>query len=73
MTEDRRHPMCIKGARACPPEDIGGIWGYSRFLKIIQDPQHPEHEDMMEWAGGHFDPEELDLHEINKQLSKIKW
>jgi hypothetical protein len=72
MTDDRRHPICIKGVRACPPEDIGGMWGYYRFLKILQDPEHPEHEDMMEWAGGHFDPEQFDLDEINKQLSKIK-
>lgn len=72
MTENSRHPVCIKGVRACPPEDIGGIWGYYTFLKIMQDPRHPEHQDLMEWAGGHFDPDRFDLDEINQQLSKIK-
>jgi hypothetical protein len=72
MMEERRHPVCIKGVKACPPEDIGGIWGYYGFLEIMQDPRHPEHQDMMEWVGGNFDPEQFDLDEINKQLSKIK-
>ena len=72
MTNENRQPVCIKGARACPPEDIGGIWGYYDFLKILQDPQHPEHEDVVEWMGGHFDSEQFDLDEINKQLIKIK-
>jgi len=72
MTEEKRHPACLKGARACPPEDVGGIWGYYDFLAIIDDPKHPEHEDMMEWAGGQFDPDQFDLAKINKQLSKIR-
>ena len=72
MTEERRQPVCLKGVKACPPEDIGGLWGYYEFLEIIKDPKHPEHEDMVEWIGGHFDPEEFDLEEVNKQLKKIR-
>lgn len=26
------YPECIKGKRACPPEDVGGVWGYEEFL-----------------------------------------
>jgi hypothetical protein len=72
MTEARNHPVCLKGVRACPPEDIGGLWGYYEFLEIMQDPKHPQHEDMAEWAGDRFDPEEFDLDAVNKQLKKIK-
>jgi hypothetical protein len=72
MTENNRHPVCLKGARACPPEDIGGLWGYYDFLEIMQDPEHPEHEDMMAWVGGEFDPDEFDLEGINKRLGKIR-
>jgi len=25
--------------------------GYEDFLEAIQDPQHPEHESMLEWVG----------------------
>ena len=46
------YPICLKGKRTCPPEDCGGIWGYNDFLEAIQDPDHPEHDDMLEWVGG---------------------
>ncbi|KYK36855.1 MAG: plasmid pRiA4b ORF-3 family protein [Theionarchaea archaeon] len=58
------YPVCIKGKRACPPEDCGGVWGYEEFLEIIKDPDHEEYEDMLEWVGGAFDPEHFDVKEI---------
>ena len=58
------YPVCIKGKRACPPEDCGGIWGYEDFLKIIKNPNHEEHEEKLEWIGGEFDPEHFDAKEI---------
>lgn len=67
-----RYPLCIKGKRACPPEDCGGVWGYADFLEAIQDPQHPEHETMLEWIGGEFDPEQFDLEETNHQLKEAR-
>ena len=64
----QQRPVCIKGKRACPPEDVGGIWGYANFLEAIQDPGHPEHEEYLEWVGGEFDPEAFDLDEANEEL-----
>jgi len=54
------YPCCIAGKRACPPEDCGGVWGYQEFLAAISDADHPEHQSMLEWVGGEFDPEALD-------------
>ena len=68
---DINYPICIKGKRACPPEDCGGVWGYRDFLEAIQDPDHPEHEEMLEWVGGSFDPEDADLDDVNPQLKMI--
>ena len=62
-------PSCIGGARASPPEDCGGVWGYTEFLKAIGNPRHPEHEEMLEWAGGAFDSEHFDAEEINQELA----
>ena len=61
---------CIKGKRACPPEDCGGIWGYQELLDTLNDPKHPEYESMLEWLGGRFDSETLDIEEINRMLVK---
>ena len=69
---DQPYPMCIKGKGACPPEDVGGIWGYYMFLEAIQDPDHPEHEDYLEWVGGEFDPEAFDLDEANEALRALR-
>ena len=63
------YPLCIKGKRACPPEDCGGVWGYVEFLQAIRDPKHPEHDSMQEWIGGDdFDPEAFDLADVNRRL-----
>ena len=59
------YPICIKGKRACPPEDCGGIWGYEDFLEIITDPNHEEYKEMLEWVGGEFDPEHFDVKEVH--------
>jgi hypothetical protein len=68
----KRYPVCLTGRRACPPEDCGGIWGYASFLEAIRDPEHPEHEEMLEWVGGEFDPEAFDLDEVNMELQRLK-
>ncbi len=61
-------PKCIEAERACPPEDVGGIWGYFDFLGAIKDPSHPEHKSYKEWIGGSFDPSEYDMDAVNKLL-----
>lgn len=67
-----RYPICIEGARACPPEDVGAMPGYEAFLKAIRNKRHPEHKEMLSWIGGHFDPEAFDLDAVNRELSKLK-
>ena len=32
------YPRLIDVTGRCPPEDIGGPWGYAEFLKAIHDP-----------------------------------
>ena len=54
-----RYPLCVEGERKCPPEDVGGVSGYSRFLEAIANPNHERHDELVEWAGD-FDPEEFD-------------
>lgn len=65
---DRNYPYCTGGARAAPPEDCGGTSGYEDFLMAIRDPKHEEHDSMLTWIGGAFDPEGFDLNSINRAL-----
>jgi hypothetical protein len=65
-------PACLAGENAAPPEDCGGIYGYyDHLLEVLQDKNHPEHEDMLEWLGGPFDPSAFDLDALNKRLRRL--
>ncbi|RMD71013.1 MAG: plasmid pRiA4b ORF-3 family protein [Gammaproteobacteria bacterium] len=68
----KSYPYCVKGKRACPPEDVGGIWGYEEFLEAMKDPAHEEHDTYVEWWGETFDPEAFDLDEVNRELQALK-
>jgi hypothetical protein len=63
-----KYPRCVAGKRACPPEDVGGPWGYADFLAAIADPKHDRHEEQLEWIGGKFDPEAFSTEEVNQDL-----
>lgn len=67
--EGGRYPLCVEGERNCPPEDIGGVWGYAEFLEAISDPSHEQHDDFMEWAG-RFDPEKFDAGQATKVMRR---
>lgn len=68
---DVHYPRCLKGKRACPPEDCGGVWGYADLLEAMVDESHPEREMYLEWLGGGLDPEAFDLTEINEILREV--
>ena len=60
--------ICWDGARACPPEDVGGVPGYFEFCDIIKNPKHEEYESFMVWAGGNYDSEKFDRDQVNFRL-----
>ena len=74
ITNESSYPLCIDGARCCPPEDVGGSYNYLCFLDIIKDKNHPEYRDRMDWLerihihGRDFDPEKFDLDYLNQRL-----
>lgn len=59
-----KYPRCISGARACPPEDCGGPWGYQELLEIMENPDDPDYAEKMEWLGDDFDPEKFTPEEV---------
>ncbi len=67
-----RYPRCLEGARACPPEDSGGPWGYEEKLQILKNPAHPNHREIATWMRKKFDAEAFDLSATNKALKSIR-
>jgi hypothetical protein len=62
---------CLGGARACPPEDCGGPFGYEHLIDALRDVDDAEHEDVVEWLGDHFDPAEFDMASVNNRLDQL--
>jgi len=60
--------LCSDGARACPPEDCGGVGGYENLLQILSEPEHSEYEETLAWLGGSFDPDAFRLQAVNSAL-----
>lgn len=74
MDLNQQYPVCVKGRRACPPEDVGGIWMYNYFIESIRNPEHPDYpgnDDFLDWVGDEFDSEGFDLNVINEALRNL--
>jgi hypothetical protein len=54
-----KYPVCIDGARACPPEDCGGKHGYYDLLKTLANPEDDEYQQMKTWVGHDWNPEKF--------------
>ncbi|MHC1683993.1 MAG: plasmid pRiA4b ORF-3 family protein [Clostridiaceae bacterium] len=65
------YPKCIEAEGVCPPEDIGGILGYLKFLEIINNKNHCDYEKLKEWAHCHNYKEVIDIEHTNISLSKM--
>ena len=69
------YPRLLKATGACPPEDVGGAWGYEEFLEALADTDHEQHEDMVHWSGGDFDAEDAGTDSIIERFDRLakKW
>ncbi|WP_136659227.1 plasmid pRiA4b ORF-3 family protein [Nitratireductor sp. XY-223] len=68
--ENAKYPRCIAAARSGPPEDVGGPSGYAKFLEVWLDPEHEEHKAVRQWAGRRFNPDRVNLNQVNKAIAK---
>lgn len=69
------YPCLIDAAGRCPPEDVGGPWGYRDLLEAIADPNHQEHAERLEWIGSNFDPNYTDIEALTQAVHGLakKW
>ncbi len=62
------YPLCTDGRGACPPEDCGGLGGFYNLLEALQNPRHPQREELLEWLGEDYNPEKFSTEAINRIL-----
>lgn len=69
------YPRLTAATGRCPPEDVGGPWGYREFLDAIADPNHQAHAERLEWIDDNFDPTNIDLEALAHAVHSLamKW
>jgi len=65
------YPVLIDAARRCPPEGVGGPWGYAEFLDALADPAHENHAEMKNWIGETFDPNAVDVEALADDVAAL--
>ncbi|MBQ7651373.1 MAG: plasmid pRiA4b ORF-3 family protein [Victivallales bacterium] len=64
--------LCVDGAMACPPEDVGGLQGYAELCKEVRARKAGRgDQDRADWHPD-YDPNAFDVQAINYRLRKIK-
>lgn len=69
------YPRLIEASGRCPPEDVGGPWGYDEFLRAIEDKTHARHSELREWIGENYDPLQVNGDRLAANVEKLarKW
>jgi len=74
LNQPAGHAHVSDGARACPPEDCGGAYGYQEFLnELAVKPKSEAVKEFLTWAGHDFRPERFDRHAANAALLRMAW
>lgn len=68
---DLAYPRLTEAKGRCPPEDVGGPWGYADCLEALTDPEHERHAELTEWIGSPFDPNVVDTKEHTQALAVL--
>lgn len=72
-------PVCLTGRLACPPEDCGGVWGYSELAAWVRsdydDDLRPDvfdsTEEALAWLPNGWHPDMFDVDETNEAIAAI--
>ena len=66
-----RLPRFIAGKHRAPPEDVGGAPGFEQFVKAINDPSDPEHDEVLYWYGQPFDADDIDEETVRALFGRL--
>jgi len=65
------YPGLIEAKGHCPPEDVGGPWGYSELLEALDDPSHERHREFKEWLDDDFNPHVVDVDRLSEDVAYL--
>src|ERR1700756_884061 len=65
------YPSLIEAKGQCPPEDVGGPWGYSELLEALDDPSHERHSEFKEWLADDFNPHVVDVDRLSEDVADL--
>jgi hypothetical protein len=65
------YPRLIAASGRCPPEDVGGPWGYAELLEAIHDPKHERHAEFKDWIPDNFDPNNPDTDALAAEVAML--
>jgi hypothetical protein len=66
------YPRLTEAIGRCPPEDVGGSWGYAEFLEAMADPKHERHDEFAGWIDeDEFDPNEVDAQRLAEHVATL--
>ena len=65
------YPSLIEAKGRCPPEDVGGPWGYGELLEALADPSHERHGELKEWLADDFNPHVVDIDWLSKDVADL--
>jgi hypothetical protein len=65
------YPRLLEAKGRCPPEDVGGPWGYGEFLEAIADSKHERHRELKEWFADDFNPHVVDVDRLSKDVAEL--
>jgi hypothetical protein len=65
------YPRLVDAVGRCPPEDVGGPWGYAELLEAIADPRHERHAEFKEWIPEDFDPQLVNADRLAEEVAAL--
>ena len=65
------YPRLIEAKGHCPPEDVGGPWGYGELLEALADPSHERHGELKEWLADDFNPHVVNIDWLSKDVADL--
>lgn len=76
VVADFNDPVLLDVVGRCPPEDVGGPWGYEEFREALANKNHERHDELLEWwDSADYDPTAVDASNLRESVDALaaKW